>query len=63
MTTGLRQLTIDGREVPHPPPRPRVTCPVCGKLIALAFNGTLFKHKEHAHGRECSMSRRRYEKW
>jgi hypothetical protein len=36
-----RQLTLDGREVSHPPPAPRVMCPECRKTITLTDRGEL----------------------
>lgn len=42
------QLTIDGGEVSHPPPAPRVTCPECEKTITLTRAGFYHKRRDDA---------------
>ena len=54
----VTQLMIDGREVPHPPPRPRATCPECGKTITLTDRGEFRSHTVEA-GFPCPTSGRR----
>jgi hypothetical protein len=58
MTEQPRQLTIDGGEVSHPPPRPKAMCPECEKLIALNDGGEFRHHGDEA-GEQCPMSGRR----
>lgn len=53
--SALRQLTIDGDEVSHPPPRPRVRCPECEKLITLNDGGELRHHRDEG-GEVCPMA-------
>jgi hypothetical protein len=52
---GLRQLTIDGREVSHPPPRPKAKCPECAKLVTLNDGGEL-RHHTNGWGEICPMA-------
>jgi hypothetical protein len=54
-----RQLTIDGGSVPHPPPRPRVTCPECRKMITLTDRGE-YRHHNIYEGNVCPMAGQRY---
>jgi len=50
--TKLYQLTIDGGEVAHPPPAPRVKCVECDKFITLVKDGTL-RHHTNGWGEVC----------
>lgn len=60
MSHTYSQLTLDGRAVTHPPPRPKVTCPECRKLVTLTGRGELHQHNIYT-GERCPMSGRRYE--
>jgi hypothetical protein len=40
----FRQLTIDGGEVSHPPPRPKAKCPACEKWVTLDAGGLFHRH-------------------
>lgn len=60
--SNMEQLTIDGGAVPHPPPRPKVTCPDCGKTVVLTDRGELHAHKVDRWGGPCPLSGRRYER-
>lgn len=40
------QLTINGGEVRHPPPKPKVHCPACGRLVTLHAGGVLGRHTD-----------------
>lgn len=53
----LVQLTIDGGEVSHPPPRPKAKCPECGKFITLNDGGELRHHLDEG-GEVCPMAGR-----
>lgn len=53
------QLTIDGGEVRHPPPAPRVMCPQCEKKITLTQQGEL-RHHTNGWGDVCPMTGQRY---
>lgn len=52
----LAQLTIDGGEVRHPPPRPKVSCPECGRKVTLSSAGNL-ERRYLPFLRACSISR------
>ena len=40
------QLTIDGRAVSHPPPKPRIRCRDCDKYVTLTTEGYYHHHKD-----------------
>lgn len=50
----VTQLVLGGGEVPHPPPKPKVKCPACGRLVTVVADGTLRQHlDDERHGRPC----------
>lgn len=57
----VTQLTLDGREVPHPPPRPRVTCRECHKTVTLTNAGEYHKHNIYDY-QVCPNSGKRFER-
>lgn len=54
------QLTLDGRETPHPPPVPRAECPACGKMVTLVPGALMRAHRDGYNG-VCVMSGRKRE--
>lgn len=54
------QLDVFGGEVKHPPPKPKIHCPACGRLVTLHRGGVLGKHNDHParFSPECEMSGR-----
>jgi len=53
--TGMRQMVLGGGEVPHPPPRPKMKCPECDKLVTLNDGGE-FRHHTNGWGERCPMA-------
>lgn len=47
----LRQMTVDGGSVPHPPPKPRAKCPECERLITISQDGRFRNHNIDKHNK------------